>query len=89
MKNLIVSTLIGWLACSSLLAVEPASTADDLFQSIRTGDRATVQTLLKNGADLKAHNEAGDTPLMAAGLYADTGILELLIEAGADVNATN
>ncbi|MCF7763255.1 MAG: ankyrin repeat domain-containing protein [Verrucomicrobia bacterium] len=89
MKTATISALIGWLACASLLAAEltPSSTA--LFQSIRNGDAATLQNLLKTGADLKSLNEVGDTPLMAAGLYADAGMLKLLLKAGADVNATN
>ena len=55
----------------------------------RAGDRAVVRTLVKNGADVNARDESGDTPLMAAALYADTAVLELLLRAGADVNATN
>jgi len=89
MNSLIATALIGWLACSSLLAAGPATGSAALFRAIRDGDSAAVRKLLKAGADLQSRNEAGDTPLMAAALYADTGILELLLKAGANVNATN
>ena len=43
----------------------------------------------KAGADLTARNEFDDTPPMAAAWQADVKVLELLINAGADVNAKN
>ena len=48
-----------------------------------------MKMLLKNGADIHARDEAGNTPLMAAALNADVAVLELLLKAGAAVNATN
>src|SRR5262245_53754910 len=53
-KSILAVALIGWLACSRLLAGEPASAASDLFQAIHAGDRGAVRTLLKNGADVNA-----------------------------------
>ena len=81
--------LTGWLACLQLLAAAPPPSANAIFQAIRAGDLTAVKTLLESGADLRARDESGDTPLMAAALNADVGVLELLIEAGADVNVTN
>jgi len=81
MKTLIATALIGCLACSSLLAAEPAASGPALFQAIRDGDSAAVRKLLTGGADLQSRNETGDTPLMAAALNADAGILELLLKA--------
>jgi ankyrin repeat protein len=72
-----------------MIAAEPASAANDLFQAIRDGDPVAVRTLLKNGAVLNARDESGNTPLMAAALNADTAILKLLLQAGADVNTAN
>lgn len=89
MKSLIQTVLIAWLACLQILAAEPAKAGATLFEAIRNNDSESVRSLLKAGADLQARNEAGDTPLMAAALYADTGVLELLLKAGADVNATH
>ena len=89
MKVLIATALIGWLACLSLLAAEPATSGTALFQAIRDGDSAAVRKVLLGGADLHARDEFGNTPLMAAAVNADAALLGLLLEAGADVNATN
>src|ERR1044071_4383257 len=88
-KNIIGIILTGWLACLQLLPAAPPSSSNALFEAIRAGDRAEVKTLLKNGADIHARDEAGNTPLMAAAQNADVAVLELLLKAGADVNATN
>jgi ankyrin repeat protein/mono/diheme cytochrome c family protein len=79
----------GWLACSLPAAGAPASTSDDLFQAARAGDAAAVRDLLKNGANIKARDELGNTPLMVAAFCAPADVLELLLKAGAEVNATN
>ncbi|MBX3744119.1 MAG: ankyrin repeat domain-containing protein [Verrucomicrobiae bacterium] len=89
MNSLTATALIGWLACSSLLAAGPGTEGAALFQAIREGDSAAVRKLLKAGVDLRSRNDTGDTPLMIAALYADAAILELLLTAGADVNVTN
>ena len=89
MKTITAIALIGCLTCFSVLAADPAPSGTALFEAIRAGDSAAVQKLLKDGADLNARNNIGDTPLMAAALYADADVLELLLKAGADVNATN
>lgn len=72
-----------------VVAAEPASSGSPLFQAIRAGDSAAVQRLLKDGADLGARNDVGDTPLMSAAWQGNTETLELLLQAGADVNATS
>ena len=53
MNALIATALIGWLACSSLLAAGPATGSTALFQAIRDGDSAAVRKLLKGGVDLR------------------------------------
>ena len=88
-KTNIGLVLTVWLACLQLVAAAPPSSSYDLFAAIRAGDHTGVKTLLKNGAELHARDESGDTPLMAAAMNADVALLELLIKAGADVNATN
>ncbi len=90
MKTIIAFALLGWLACSHLLAAEPGSAStNNLFPMIRAGDRASVKALVKYGADLHARDELGNTPLMAAAWMADAALLEFLLQAGADVSATN
>jgi ankyrin repeat protein len=44
---------------------------------------ATVESLLANGADIEARNEDGSTPLDWAASFAQTDILKLLIQRGA------
>jgi len=88
-KNNIGILLSGWFACLQLLAAASPSSSNALFEAIRAGDRAEVKTLLKNGENIHARDESGNTLLMAAALNADTAVLELLLKAGADVNATN
>jgi len=78
-----------WLTCLSLLAADPVPARASIFDAIRSGDRAMVKALLKNGADVQARDEFGNTPLMAAAWLADVGMLELLLKAGAEVSATN
>ncbi len=58
-----------------------------LLDAIRDGDRARVQGLLQQGADANARDEAGDTAIMRAALYADVETMRVLIESGADVQA--
>jgi hypothetical protein len=57
-----------------------------LIQAAEAGDTATVQQLLKDGADIDGRDAQGRTPVMAAthGNRVDT--VRALIEAGADIN---
>lgn len=89
MKQTLALALTMWLACLPLLAAAATSANNSLIASIRAGDRAAVKTLLKNGADIHARDEFGNTPLMAAAWLADAAVLELLLKSGADVSATN
>src|SRR5438067_3839588 len=58
-----------------------------LLDAIRDGDRTQVQHLLQQGANANARDEAGDTALMRAALYADVETMRVLVESGADVRA--
>jgi ankyrin repeat protein len=57
-----------------------------LLDAIRDGDRTQVQHLLQQGANANARDEAGDTALMRAALYADVEMMRFLVESGADVH---
>jgi ankyrin repeat protein len=57
-----------------------------LLAAIRDGDHFTVQSLLDQKADIEARNEVGDTPLMQAALNADSDMVQLLVQRGANVN---
>jgi ankyrin repeat protein len=59
-----------------------------LFLSIKGAETECVKILLAHKADLEMRNAAGDTPLLKASeVYAHKGIAEMLVQAGADVNA--
>jgi ankyrin repeat protein len=56
-----------------------------LLGAIRDGDAAQAQQLLQQGANANARDEAGDTALMRAALYADVEMMQILVESGAQV----
>ena len=53
------------------------------------GNRTAVENFLALGADPNEPEPDGTTPLMRAVHGRDTAIAELLIDAGANVNARN
>jgi ankyrin repeat protein len=82
------------LGAAVLLAVaiadgQRASASGTLFDAIRRADMAEVNALVTGGADVKAADQTGATPLMYAALYAGPDCLKLLIDHGAPVNAVN
>ncbi|MBL9136829.1 MAG: ankyrin repeat domain-containing protein [Verrucomicrobiales bacterium] len=89
MNILRATVLIGCLACSSLLAAEPTSSATGLFQAIRKGDSATVRKLLKAEVSLPMRDAFGNTALHWAALSSNERIVAQLLEAGFDARATN
>jgi len=66
-----------------------AADAQDLFVSIRNGDHAHVQKLLKPGANVNMADSEGTTALMHSVIESDVKMMKLLIDAGANVNAKN
>src|SRR5438874_1997929 len=56
-----------------------------LLDAIRDGNRTQVQHLLQQGANANSRDEAGDTALMRAALYADVEMMRVLVESGAEV----
>lgn len=65
------------------------SSAGVLFALIRQGDRIAINESLKRPAMLEVRDEHGNTPLLYAALYLDAGMIEQMLEKGADPNATN
>jgi uncharacterized protein len=72
----------------SVLKIREISMSEQLFSAIRAGDVAGAKANLINGAK-DARNEEGMTPLMLAANLGNLELVESLIEAGADVNATD
>lgn len=64
----------------------PLGSSAALHIAALRGERGTASTLLKYGAEKNALDDAGETPLMKAAQLGHQRVVELLIEAGADIN---
>lgn len=60
-----------------------------VFRAIRQGDTAALESYLKQGTDLSARNEAGDTPLHEAVQRGKEDMALMLIAAGAPLDIKN
>jgi ankyrin repeat protein/mono/diheme cytochrome c family protein len=90
MKPIAFLVLFAGLTCSSLLAGEPLPAGEKLFRAIREGDPSEITKLLKDGVSLNTRDGRGNTPLMgAAALNNRVEVLQALLDAGADLHATN
>jgi ankyrin repeat protein len=70
------------------LAVPAGADTQRLMDAVRLSDRAAVQSLLQQKADVNATEPDGMTALHWAAQQGDSETAELLIQAGAKVNAT-
>ncbi len=61
----------------------------ELLNLVLAGDVATAAALLKNGADCNSKNEAGAPVLMLAAGAGNLALVEVLLKAGAQVDATD
>lgn len=61
----------------------------ELFNAVLAGDVAKTSALLKNGADCNASNDDGASLLMLAAGAGHDEMVEMLLEAGARVDATD
>jgi ankyrin repeat protein len=77
-----------WLCSSVLLGVAQAASVDTpLHRAAYEDDLASAQALIQKGADVKAANLYGVTPLSLACTNGNTSMIKLLLKAGADPNA--
>jgi ankyrin repeat protein len=79
------------LLCTSVVAAQDAGSSSDAFYSaIRDNDLTRLQTMLKSGANPNVSDpRGGATPLMYAAVVGSTGAMALLLDNGANANATN
>ena len=84
------TTAVG-VVMALVVATSGRGSADQnkLADAVKARDRATVQTLLKQHADVNAPTADGSTALYYAAENNDLEIVKALIAAGADVNAAN
>ena len=83
MKKLLVLVVL-------IMATGGATNAQttDFFELVKTGTPKSVQAAISNGADIKARDKHGWTPLMwAAGHNPNPEVITTLLKAGADINA--
>ena len=69
--------------------MEKESLNKQLFSAARHNDLEQAKLLIEKGADVKAKDKYGDTPLYYAVRYNNVEVAELLIEQGADINVKN
>ncbi len=81
--------LVGSMLLPLSVAYLSASSAVDLVEAVREGDREAVRSLLSESADVNAAQADGATALAWAVHRDDAQTVELLIDAGADTNAAN
>ncbi len=81
-----------WLALAMpglALAVGQGDANRQLFQALQSQDPETALYALSQGADAKAREPDGTTPLHYAAHYADLRLITALLKARADPNARN
>jgi ankyrin repeat protein len=89
MRSLILLLLT---ACSGLNAAAASpnnSPRCSIFDSIRRGDVAALRSTLNQSDQISSRDPQANTPLIYAAAYADVRTVRLLLEKGADANATN
>jgi len=72
----------------SLGAAAAQDAAESFYQAIRQNDPGALGALLKT-ADVNTKDKRGTTPLMMAAAYSSMAVMNVLVTAGADVNAKN
>ncbi len=82
-----LSTMAVWAVGAA--PVQPGAQSQNAYQAIRANDLTRLRTLIRTKADANAKDEAGDTLLMHAAAIASLDAMNLLIEAGAEVNGRN
>jgi uncharacterized protein len=81
-----VSILFLWLLLSGSCALAQRPSDTELIDAAASGDSATVQRLIKEGASINARDTSGRTALLAATQSNRVDAARALIAAGANVN---
>ncbi len=85
MNNYFKYLLLCAVSCTSLGAYA-MDTHEELVEAARVGNIEKARDLIKAGIDVNARNMAGDTALMWATLSNNKNMVELLLNAVADVS---
>src|SRR5438132_681213 len=84
--KLILCVLCLFVASLLSASAQTNNSRDALFTAIQRGSIADVERLLKTGVSAGLTDAEGTPALMAAALFADARIMELLLQHGADAN---
>jgi ankyrin repeat protein len=63
--------------------------AEQLYEATRDGDIKKVKSLIADGVDVNSRDWNGGTPLHLAVSHGGPDLVELLLDHGADINATD
>ncbi|MBI4888042.1 MAG: ankyrin repeat domain-containing protein, partial [Acidobacteria bacterium] len=89
LATLVLATLVGAAASAAAPAAAQAAAQAELplIEAVLKGDRAAVQRLLRQHADVNAANDYGATALYAASTTCSVDLIGLLLDARANPNA--
>ena len=89
MRRMIWPALLALVLTPVLAAESPTALNAQLFEALKAQDPETALYALTEGADARAHEPDGTTPLHYAAHFADTRLIAALLKAKADPNARN
>ena len=78
-----------WLAISLSLHALAFDAAQDLLDSARKGDLASVKVALENQASIESKTRYGQTPLFLAAMNGHVELVQFLLDKGANVDVTD
>src|ERR1700733_5894594 len=87
-RVVLIVLLIGLLGCHGRSELDANKSENEtLLTAARRGDLPQVQKLLRDGSDPNEHTAGGKTALHYAAQSKNASVVQVLIQAGANVNA--
>src|SRR5215469_4185627 len=80
---------VGWMVLDALIPVLSVAADLRMVEASRSQDHEAIRALLREHADVNAPQGDGATALHWAAYWDDSGMVDLLVGAGANVNAAN